>query len=619
MIPEYLFPLANHLWQSTLVAGVAVLLTLLLRKNSARVLYSLWFVASLKFLIPFSLLMSFGHRLEWHTPSAITQQSFWTVAQMSMPFEATPAIPQVPATATARNPVPVILLAVWLCGFGVSLLGWMRSWRQVRTALRAATPVDVDLHYSDASVEVMSSPILMEPAVFGILTPVLLLPEGITDRLTKEQLTAVLVHELCHVRRRDNLATGIYMVAETIFWFYPLVRWIGKRLINERERACDEEVLRLGYEPLVYAEGILNVCKSYVESPLHCAAGVTGSDLKSRIGTILNGCLTYELNFAKKVTLVAAATWAVGMPIILRVFNASPMFSRPQNNTRAENTPKWEAVSIKPCVGGQDNGGRGRGGGAGPSPGRLNMPCFPVKFFIQSAYDLFASGHGFKGAITPNSRTVPIEGGPSWINSDLYEITAKAEGIPTNEVMRGPMLQVLLEDRFHLKIHRETRDMPVYALTVAKGGSKLTPFEEGSCFTPQPGTSPSGPPGKFHPCGGVMFLRNGALQTLEMWGMSLAEISQNLGWNVVDRQVIDKTGIAGTFNIHLEFAPDTATPGAVPGRDGVPGGVGGTAASDPSGPSIFTAIQEQLGLKLEATRGLGYFLVIDSIERPTEN
>src|SRR5579862_9731364 len=106
----------------------------------------------------------------------------------------------------------------------------------------------------------MSCPSLLEPAVFGIFSPVLLLPDGIADRLTRDQLKSVLIHELCHIRRRDNLATAIYMVVESLFWFYPLVRWIGKRLMEERERACDEEVLRVSGNPDIYVEGILKVC-----------------------------------------------------------------------------------------------------------------------------------------------------------------------------------------------------------------------------------------------------------------------------------------------------------------------------------------------------------------------
>jgi beta-lactamase regulating signal transducer with metallopeptidase domain len=118
--------------------------------------------------------------------------------------------------------------------------------------------------------------ILFEPAVVGIFKPVLLLPSGIAERMTAEQLQAILIHEFSHIRRRDNLAGTVYMAAETLFWFYPLVHWIGKHLIEERERAGDEEVLRLGHEPLTYAEGILSICKSYIEAPLRCLCGVTG-------------------------------------------------------------------------------------------------------------------------------------------------------------------------------------------------------------------------------------------------------------------------------------------------------------------------------------------------------
>ncbi len=155
----------------------------------------------------------------------------------------------------------------------------------------------------------------MEPAVLGIFDPVLLLTDGIADTMTREQLDAILIHELCHVRRHDNLRTAIYMIIETLFWFYPLVRWIGKRLIDERERACDEEVLRLGNEPGIYAEGILNICKSYLESPLRCASGVTGSDLKKRIRAILTGHVA-DPSLTKKGVLTAVGLWALVMPLL---------------------------------------------------------------------------------------------------------------------------------------------------------------------------------------------------------------------------------------------------------------------------------------------------------------
>src|SRR4029077_8104902 len=96
-----------------------------------------------------------------------------------------------------------------------------------------------------------------------------------------------LAHELCHVRHRDNLTAAIHMLVEALFWFYPPVWWLGARLIDERERACDEEVLHLGGEPQVYAEGILKVCKSYLETPMACVSGISGSDLKKRIMRIM--------------------------------------------------------------------------------------------------------------------------------------------------------------------------------------------------------------------------------------------------------------------------------------------------------------------------------------------
>src|ERR1700685_4261254 len=114
------------------------------------------------------------------------------------------------------------------------------------------------------------------PTVDGIRKPVLLLPDGIADRLTPAQFQAILAHELCHVRRRDNLAAAVHMLVEALFWFYPVVWWLGARLIDERERACDEEVLRLGGKPKDYAEAILSVCKSYLESPIACVSGISG-------------------------------------------------------------------------------------------------------------------------------------------------------------------------------------------------------------------------------------------------------------------------------------------------------------------------------------------------------
>ncbi|HEY6304080.1 MAG TPA: M56 family metallopeptidase, partial [Terriglobales bacterium] len=133
-------------------------------------------------------------------------------------------------------------------------LAWWWRWRQVRSVLRAASPAPLNL-----PIPVLSSPAHLEPGVFGVFRPFLLLPEGLGEHLAPEQFEAIVAHELCHVRRRDNLSSAIHMMVEALFWFDPVVWWIRVRLIEERERACDEAVLRMGCDPQDYAQGIVTV------------------------------------------------------------------------------------------------------------------------------------------------------------------------------------------------------------------------------------------------------------------------------------------------------------------------------------------------------------------------
>jgi len=262
---------------------------------------------------------------------------------------------------------------------------------------------------------------------------------------------------------------------------------------------------------------------------------------------------------------------------------------------------KFEVASVKPCKSDIAPGGRG-GGRESLSPGRLTLECHTVKSLIQMAYVLFADGR-----VNPWT-SIPIEGGPGWVNSERYTINTKTEDAPTQAVMHGAVLQAILEDRFHLKIHRETREIPVYALTVAKGGIKFKAFQEGSCtpidfasvvsqFPPAP--LPDLPQGQRY-C-----LSRGASKGLtdivDAEGFSLDSFAQSF-LRGLDRPVINRTGIAGKFDFHLEFAEEE------------------TPSNDPAGaPSIFSALQQQLGLKLEASKGPGDFLVIDRVEKPGEN
>jgi RND family efflux transporter MFP subunit len=311
--------ITNHLWQSTIFALAAALLTLTCRKNRAQVRYWLWLSASLKFLIPFAPLMSLGSTV-WKASAAprIAPDFFGPISrgmmQAARPF-ADMSLPS--ATGDTTGWLAITVLAIWAAGSGAIVLMRLRDWLGVRAAVRAGTPIDIG-----ASVEVRSSPDLLEPGVIGFFRCVLLLPEGILERLTPPQLKAIVAHELSHIRRRDNLTAALHMLVETVFWFYPLVWWIGARLLQERERACDEAVLGLGNEPGAYADAILNVCKLYVESPLACVAGVTGASLNSRIQAILTQRLAAELPYGKKMSLLVIGLAAVAAPVMLGMVNA---------------------------------------------------------------------------------------------------------------------------------------------------------------------------------------------------------------------------------------------------------------------------------------------------------
>lgn len=258
--------------------------------------------------------------------------------------------------------------------------------------------------------------------------------------------------------------------------------------------------------------------------------------------------------------------------------------------------------------------GNGRVGGGGPAPGRLSLQCISVRGMIRAAYASFGSG----GTLNPSR--LEVAGGPAWLDSDLYDLEAKAASAAPLSQTAGPMLQALLEDRCKLKVHREAREAPVYSLTVAKSGAKLQASKEGSC-TPididHMATRPAPGQPQPHYCGTGGARTNGTTSTADWYGLSMAEFAGRMLQGQVDRPVIDKTGLTGRFDIHLEFTRD-ASSGPVTLNGVVTPGEPAPFA-DGAGPSIFTAIQEQLGLKLSPDKGPVEVLVIDQVERPSEN
>ena len=618
MIPKYLSAmwsavapaLGNHLWQSTLFAVMAGLLTLLLRKNHARTRYWLWLTASTKFLIPFSLLVSIGNRLSWLRDSAGTKAGlYFAMEELSQPFTQTivPTIPRVSPSATPLHLLPALLTAVWLCGFVLIFCVWCLRWRRVSAAMREASPLQQgrevealrrleNLGGVTKRIEILVSRVSLEPGIFGVARPVLLWPEGISARLADAHLEAILAHEVWHVRRRDNLSAAIHMAVESLFWFHPLVWWLGTRLVEERERACDEEVVELGSDRQVYAESILKVCEFCVESPLACVSGVTGSDLKKRMVHIMNGIFVRKLDFSRKLLLSVVAVLAVAVPVFFGLVNATPIRAQSQAESSAAAALGFETASIKP----HQSTGALQMSKLLYTPNGLSATNVSLLTLIRDVYRVQES---------------QISGAPDWITSEKYDVEAKMDQSVAAELhkldplqslpQRQQMLQALLADRFKLALHRETKELPVYALVIAENGPKLQEAKPGDTY-PNGIKGPDGRPG------GPRNMRMGR-GMMAGQALPMADIVRALS-DQLSRTVLDKTGLTGRYDLTLQWTPDDSQ---LPMFNESESHTATQPA--PSGPSIFTAIQEQLGLELKSQDSPVETLVIDHVEKPSEN
>ncbi len=265
---------ANHLWQSTIVIGVAWLLTLMLRTNTARTRQRIWMAASLKFMLPFSLLVAAGSHMVHPKPAAQSSPALYTAmdqwAQPAPAFASALQLGPMGLSASGKghstvwDAAPVMLTAVWLCGFAVIVSLWGVRWRRLKRMQRAAIQMPEgretaalgrvqQRNGTRSAIRMLciegQTGRRMEPGVMGVRRLVLLWPDGISERLSDAQLETILAHEMQHVKHRDNLVAMLHMAVEAMFWFHPMVWWMETQLVEERERACDEEVLRMGSKP----------------------------------------------------------------------------------------------------------------------------------------------------------------------------------------------------------------------------------------------------------------------------------------------------------------------------------------------------------------------------------
>jgi len=629
MIDTLIYTSSSHLVQSTLFVGAAALLTLAFRANRAQVRFWLWLSASLKFLIPFALLSIVGSHIRTWAPASsleeigVTTPTVYAAESFRHSSQDTRWGPASAADVRwiDRTTIDKVIAGVWLSGVVCVALIRLRGWRRIRFLIRSSVSTDIA-----APVAIRASPGLTEPGVVGWRRPLLLLPQGIAERLSPSEMNAILAHELCHVRRRDNLLVSIHMIVEAIFWFHPLVWWIGARLIEERECACDEDVVSLGNAPDLYAEAIVKVCKWSTESPLACVAGVTGGNLNRRIEQIMTARDVPGLSFAKKAALTIAGAAVLMAPVLVGIANAPPILAQspsgaPQWQAAAGGHMAFEVASVKLMKPGSralltpnfplDPGPAFKDRRTGESPhGRFSATA-PLPDLISFAYKL---------SLTPDQAQAMRTHLPKWIETDWIEIVAKAAGNPTKDQMRL-MVQSLLAERLHLAVHYETQEMPIYALTLIKPGKwgpKLIRHADGP---PCDGSArePAGDPDPdaevFPPmCDTQMgwTKRNGrtvigyrnATMALLAFELSFSGTSTTAG-----RPVVDRSGITDMIDYRLEWTRESNGPGTH----------GEEIQPDPHPVTFMEAVREQLGLKLQSTKAPVQTLVIDHIERPSEN
>jgi uncharacterized protein (TIGR03435 family) len=382
------------------------------------------------------------------------------------------------------------------------------------------------------------------------------------------------------------------VIAETLFFYHPVVWWVSSQIRNERELCCDDIAVRSCGDPVGYARALTTLARQLLTAPEPSLAA-TGGSLKYRVQRLL-GAGPRELGPAGApgviVLSVAAALLAMNIDRLEALGQAQGEQPRFEVASIKRNTLNDRIVVIQ------------------SQNGRFTARGYTLRMLVQQAYQV---------------QEFQIADGPDWMDSERFDIIANepaswATSVAAGPVAPGPgqprprdlMLRALLDERFNLSVHKETRERPVYALVPARSdgrlGSKLTRTTVDCATARGPeacGTSVG--PGYIRARGVTIAQLAAAFARLTNTGSSL------------NRLVVDRSGLEGGYDAEIRFTPEYIPPGL--GSGPLPGFPSGLPPVDPNGPSIFTAVQEQLGLKLDAQRGPVEVLVIDRVERPTEN
>ncbi len=569
-VAEILIAVANSFGQAALLAVLVLFALAALPKinvtiNAATRHVIWWAVLLVVLVLPFIPKRAVSLRV----PSAV---------QPIRPAISPPARPEPPAlmvvTAERAPRWPLWIAIIWAALFLYRMYQILRSYLHLRgVKLRASLaprPLPVDVR----SATLLISREVASPMAIGFLDPTVILPASLSDELQEPELEYVLLHETAHLVRFDDWSNLAVRFLAAVFCLNPVVLWILLLIEHEREIACDDWVVAYTGAPLPYAASLARMFELlWSRRGELLASGIFGA--RSRLGDRIEMILRRGRTFSPQ----ASAARVVLCGIILLLFAAAG--SRLPRWIAFAQTPahiSFEVASIK---------------SGDPKDSRFGIIIRPGGRFVTTNANL----HQLIG-FAYDLRNDQISRGPGWVDSEPYSIEAKAD--QTSPVPSGPegvarlreMLQALLADRFHLVAHREAKEELIYQLVVAKGGPKLK--EAGG--TPGPNGERVG--------------RGAITGKAVPVSLLIRPLSEQLG-----RSILDKTGLTGKYDFTLKW---TLEPGQFRGP-GDPPLPPNAAPADPDGPNIFTALQEQLGLKLESAKGTVDLLVIDRAERPSGN
>lgn len=471
---------------------------------------------------------------------------------------------------------PAAIFVVW-----AAILLWrmgqiVRSYFYLRGVKRRAKVSNLPRPEIFRRSDLLISRDIASPMAAGFLHPAIVLPESWMEELSEQDREHVLLHESAHLARYDDWTNLLVRLLGGALALHPVAIWILRRIEREREMICDDWVVARTGAARPYAASLAHLFEmrnARREQMLSEGLFGSGSSLGERIERLVRRGASFSAR-ASSGGVVASA--AVLCSLLLGASLAPRWIAFAQ-----QPRPVFEVASIKPnkTIEREYYGLTGS---------RILGKNMPVKGWIQIAYSV----KDFQIA------------GPDWISHERFDIEAKADSQPVSPRQMMLMLQSLLADRFKLAFHKELRQSPAYALVISHKGLKMRRSEDQTLWA---GDFPDGPP-KGQPVtgGGPREFGPGRL-TGE--AIPITEFV-NLLSSPLDRQVINRTGLTGRFDIDLRYAPGSGK-ASLTDDDQAP--------QDSSAPTLFTAVQQQLGLKLESTKAPIDILVIDRVERPDAN